>query len=311
MTTHVVLGGGLGNQMFQLAAGLYASNGQNVVLETGILTPNQVPTSELSRFSWPKNVALRDARKCSAFEKRFISLCIRQGAANHSLYFHKGLETLATISISFLRRKFFKVFINRGVGYDERLSSSASNRILIGYFQCHQWPEATREVFQRCLDDLNEEIPHDNIQELLGSNFNLLHIRLGDYLNENSFGVPGVEYFKSSLDFVDAHSKNKSDEKLMIFSDSPDLVPDYLDTDTLNRGVVFKSKEFGPAQTLFLMSKANNFIISNSTFSWWAAFLSKEIDAVVVSPNPWFAVIDSPIGLIPEKWIRLDSAFQP
>jgi hypothetical protein len=111
------------------------------------------------------------------------------------------------------------------------------------------------------------------------------------------------------LDFVDAQTKSKSDVRLMIFSDSPDLVPNYVDTDTLKRGVVFKSKEFSPAQTLFLMSQANNFIISNSTYSWWAAFLSKDINAVVVSPNPWFAFIDSPVGLIPDRWIRLNSAY--
>ena len=47
------------------------------------------------------------------------------------------------------------------------------------------------------------------------------------------------------------------------------------------------------------------YIISNSSFSWWAAFLRKDRTAPVFCPDPWFQGMKDPDSLIPHEWHKV------
>ena len=63
------------------------------------------------------------------------------------------------------------------------------------------------------------------------------------------------------------------------------------------------------AEALILMSKARNFIIANSTFSWWAAMLSNS-KGVVVAPEKWYRNMDDPNDLLPHEWCTIPSYWE-
>jgi hypothetical protein len=58
---------------------------------------------------------------------------------------------------------------------------------------------------------------------------------------------------------------------------------------------------------LFLMSQCDNNIIANSSFSWWGAYLNKNIGNKVVSPKNWFGKLGpkDTQDLIPDNWITI------
>ena len=54
------------------------------------------------------------------------------------------------------------------------------------------------------------------------------------------------------------------------------------------------------------MTNCKHFIIPNSSFGWWAAWLANFSKKIVVAPKKWFS--DSNINtkdLIPDDWIRI------
>ena len=310
MSIHVVLGGGLGNQLFQLAAGLSVMREGELILETGILTPGSQLETELSRLVLPSNVIFQQRRNISSFEKRMISYCIREGAKSHTLITHKLLEIAASVGITAVRKQFFKVFINRGIGFDHRLVKAGNHSLLVGYFQCYEWPAKVISILHKSFSDKNLNKADKQYINHSSEPFNLLHVRLGDYLNENSFGIPGAEYFAKALRYLKSNFIGTKEMDLVIFSDSPDLLSRFLDAEILEGSVIHDGGNLSPIETLHLMSKANNFVISNSTFSWWAAYLSRNETRTVIAPKPWFSRVDPPESLIPPEWHTEESCFK-
>ena len=55
------------------------------------------------------------------------------------------------------------------------------------------------------------------------------------------------------------------------------------------------------------MSMCNNVITSNSSFSWWGAWLNNNNDKIIIGPNIWFGinVNDTLKDILPKEWIKL------
>jgi hypothetical protein len=56
-----------------------------------------------------------------------------------------------------------------------------------------------------------------------------------------------------------------------------------------------------------VMRLGHDYIISNSTFSWWAAAMTLNQNARVCVPNPWFKALEPPSDMIPKEWIKIDA----
>ena len=117
-----------------------------------------------------------------------------------------------------------------------------------------------------------------------------------------TFGLTTERYFVDALKYIE---KIFPYAKKVVFSDditeAKKLLPEcdlYIGKDELPSAV----------ETLILMSKSSAIIGSNSSFSWWAAFLSEAPDFCKIFPEPWFR--DESIDtndLVPPSWYRIQN----
>lgn len=127
-----------------------------------------------------------------------------------------------------------------------------------------------------------------------------LHIRRGDFLiNSANHNNLGLDYYEEAL------NKFGSDRAVIIFSDDPEWCKEQ----SLFEDDRFLVSEGNDSYTdLCLMSLCTDFIIANSTFSWWGAWLSKSVNKVVCAPDPkqWFGSNNAHLDtsdIIPEEWV--------
>lgn len=124
-----------------------------------------------------------------------------------------------------------------------------------------------------------------------------LHVRRGDFVKIKN--VLSVTYYKKAIDLI--RSKNEN-PLFIIFSDDLDWVKRNL---YLEQNCIYVNEDgtLEDYEELFLMSRCKSNIISNSTFSWWGAWLNRNPEKIVVAPKkPW---LSKQGNIIPDDWITL------
>jgi hypothetical protein len=144
-------------------------------------------------------------------------------------------------------------------------------------------------------------------EELQSEQWIAVHVRRGDYVGlQNLYGLCGPRYFRSAFDAI-PDKENYS--RVVVFSDDLEAARELL-KDAFGIPVFFiePPTESGAEESLLLMSLASAHIISNSSFSLWAALLSKGTKAVFY-PDPWHKGMETPSDLIPPNWKPVSSDF--
>lgn len=151
----------------------------------------------------------------------------------------------------------------------------------------------------------------DIVRQIEGYETVCLHVRRTDYLIENShMGFVGLAYYKEATKIMLERIDNPF---FIVFSDDLQWCRRNL---RLDQPHIFAPEGLDDVSDFRLMTLCRHFIIANSTFSWWAAWLSKSSHKVVIAPKQWFSnepaltynpnlmrVPDS-IDLVPAEWIR-------
>jgi hypothetical protein len=127
----------------------------------------------------------------------------------------------------------------------------------------------------------------------------LVHVRLGDYLSIDTFGIPSQEYYRQAITYILANSTLNN---IWLFSNEPDKAIAMLPESFRVQIRVVPDSGLTPAETLELMRHCHSYVIANSTFSWWGAYLSYNLESIKVGPTPWFKGEPSPKDIIPGSW---------
>jgi hypothetical protein len=89
-----------------------------------------------------------------------------------------------------------------------------------------------------------------------------------------------------------------------VFTDDPGWV---LNLGIFNNDqIVDNTESTHPAHDLLQMSRCDHFVISNSTYSWWAATISDNPHKIIIAPKFWFKnVPTSSLNICPHNWMLL------
>ena len=109
-----------------------------------------------------------------------------------------------------------------------------------------------------------------------------LNVRRGDYLEP----AQSVNHPVVSLGFIkEAYKKLPPHDVLLVMSDGIEWCKENLNFPNM---VFSDNSKFWDDRGVWLLSLCDHFIISNSTFSWWGAWLSRNESKTVIAPSTWF-----------------------
>jgi len=274
------LGGGLGNQLFQIFATIaYSIKSKNI-------------------FKFPDSKTLGGG-----------STTIR------NTYWETFLSRLQL----FLTNDFGEIEVVRENGFafnDISIVNLVNKNIcLLGYFQSYKYFEKEFKTICNVIDlkkhkvDLINKIDFNNkfVEDTIS-----MHFRMGDYKNLQQFHpIMPYKYYEDSLTYI--RNTNSNNKFNVIFFCEDEDINDVMQTiDKL--AIEFPNYIFTRGDSslldweqMLLMSCCNHNIIANSSFSWWGAYFNTNIDKIVCYPSTWFgyAANHDTSDLCPNEWIRI------
>ncbi len=286
--------GGLGNQMFQYAAGhaLSLRNGDEL----------QLDTSDFVGYDLHNGFELDSVFGICRKQATHETLSYLMGWRRHKLV-SQLLERFPSLKFGsphLLKEPHFHYWI----GW-EHLHGPL---YLSGYWQCERYfdnyEQSIRHEFRfiQPFDEKSREVA-DQIQAVTSVS---LHVRRGDYstdpITNAVHGLCTPTYYKRA---VDHFSNRLGSMHLFIFSDDIDWAKANLSLEAIPHTFVNHNKGKNSWRDMQLMSLCRHHIIANSSFSWWAAWLNPSEEKIVVAPKRWFAKPLNTSDLIPRSWICL------
>lgn len=134
-----------------------------------------------------------------------------------------------------------------------------------------------------------------------------MHIRRCDYITNkyaNAYhGVLDMTYYQKAISTLQSKLCGKQ-LVLFVFSDDITWVKENFKTEVPY--VCVSRDEISDSEDMFLMSQCNHNIITNSSFSWWGAWLNPSKNKIVIAPKRW--VKDSRANtndVTPLDWIKI------
>ena len=141
-----------------------------------------------------------------------------------------------------------------------------------------------REIRPQPLSEFSPRAPLPPIAEEIRKEKNsvAIHVRRGDYVNNEDVNFIGIDYFIRAAEYM---KKKLREPVFFVFSDDLNWARKNIGLEKFEK-VVFVDN-VSPSSDMAVSSLAKNHIIINSTFVWWCAWLNKNPKKIVVSPRRW------------------------
>lgn len=297
----VKLMGGLGNQMFQYAFGqeLALLYNESVCYDIDSFSKDKQRNLAISNFDiepitdWHDlDIELDTKKKIWRKEKiyhvvqKLVRILKRDERIGQKLFYRYAKEGYY---FNFDPYYYQLPIVNRNV------------KVAYGYFQGEEYfkhcAEKIKKQFKvRIALSLEEEKWMNQIKE---SNAVAVHIRAGDYhsIKNRRFDVCTIEYFENGIKYFKQHLVNPV---FYIFTNDVNLVKNKYNFPDDVRFI----EGMNDYQDMRLMMECRHFLISNSTFSWWASYLAAYEEKQIIVPKKWLRTQHDEFAIYNTKMIK-------
>lgn len=290
----VRLYGGLGNQLFQYAAGRRLSILHGTVLKLDV---SWFAKYALRRYSLgPFRIA---AEFATPEDIASVTGADRRGLTRRLHRLRRHLKP-------YYRQARFSE--PRSGPFDPHFLKTPPNVYLDGYWQSEKYFQGIQDVIREEFSLIvNQDPKSRKVAERIAATESVsIHVRRGDYVsNPNTnrhHGTCEPEYYRRAIQLL---MEKVAVPHAFIFSDEPDWAAENLALGCPATAVAHNGAE-RDYEDLRLMGLCKHHIIANSSFSWWGAWLANRSRKTVVAPHKWFSERDrDTTDLIPDDWIRL------
>lgn len=309
----VSLTGGLGNQLFQISNALRLKLDTNLLFTKNFGRPrlNNYGEAEIASFALPFSHEYTTNAEAPYILRKVLghTLKISEHPIRYeksALYFH-FFRLFSSILTSIYYRKITIIKTTKDKIYSRRTKSF--NYLLLGYFQFmpRESGDSLKEVMGKIEILSKTEKLKSEISYALGRKILFVHVRLSDYLNEPDIGLLSSSYYNRAIQH---YLKQIQIEEIWIFSDDHIMARKLLSIPGDVKTRFISEEEFSVAESFELLRCGSYYVLSNSTFGWWAAFLCKKENPVVIMPNPWFRNLNYSASLKIHNWEQIPAEWR-
>ncbi len=281
----VKLKGGLGNQMFQyaFAKALELHTDSKIKLDCSAFENNNSDTiRQLRLFNFRTSLSTAN-----------ITEVRRQ-----CLFSHPGVNRSIFDKIKIV----LEVIINRRYCFNQKCDYIEIDKLLQysyfdGYWQSWRYVNSVSEILKKefVFNEFERPSQYKDINNLV-----FIGVRKGDYTKETQlYGSFGEDYYNKAISWMEENIHNPV---FLVFSNDINWVKENIRFNT--ERVIYRDDYSNDYEELLLMASCDHAIIVNSTFYWWAAWMIRNPNKIVVAPNKWFAD-GQKNDLIPPQWVKL------
>ena len=307
-----LMSGRLGNQMFQYAAvrafQLKYRPSDDILLDFSLVEKQGEKKdgfkNQLIGFNLPQNVYFTDNSKVDLKIKiiflfyKFICFIIKITSKKNK-YTEKRNRLEKKIS-PILQKMGIYIYTD---GYIEFKNCNKKDTFFWGFFESSKFFNDIKEILKEEFVS-NKEVKSTLLKKIQNSSDSVcVSVRAGDFLSKKfkkDYYVCTPKYFEEAIKEMQAKLKSPT---FFVFSDDIEWCKEKINF-PLN--VVFEEEKLNVYEKLTIMSKCKNFILSNSSFSYWASFLADDDDKkIIIAPNRWSNNLQNP-DIYEKKWTILN-----
>ena len=300
---YLPLQGRIGNQLFQYA----------LARKIQIMKPGHcrliIDDSDILRCNWSNSLVYYSLPNV---EYKHSSIIEHELKETKGYYIRKGYRFLTknkNYLVKYNRESRLNRFLGKNGlficenGYLEPRLNLEKPIYLEGYFQSPKYFEDISEDLLHLLNgrQFAELQNYPEIDKLRDSNSVCISVKVEHNVGSSMYSVCTAEYWRKAIDYI----KEKIENPLFfICSDDVDFVLNHL-IDPQTNDYVLQNMDYPVHISLAAMAECKHFIIGNTTFGWWAQYLSKNRNKIVVAPSRWMNVA-MPIDIYQSNWHLID-----